>query len=358
MEETTLDIKQLGWNQELEKAFSEHQDKRYQAGRVVLEHKGMYRVLTEQGELLSEISGKFRFGAKGREDFPAVGDWVVLSTRHEEGKATIHEVLPRFSKFSRKLAGETTEEQVVAANIDTIFLVNALNNDFNVRRIERYLLMAWESGANPVIILTKADLCDDIDRRLNEVESIAFGVPIHLVSVVTEIGIDELSIYFGPGKTVALLGSSGAGKSTLTNFLLGEHKQVVQEIRQGDDRGRHTTTHRELLALPTGGLIIDTPGMRELQLWDAGDGLSESFTEIEDLAAQCRYRDCQHQTEPGCAVKNAIDEGILDEKRFQSYEKLQKELAYLERKADKRAQLVEKEKWKKITKSIKGKNRV
>ncbi|MCA1031226.1 ribosome small subunit-dependent GTPase A [Bacillus timonensis] len=346
-----MHIEQLGWNQQLSEVFTPYKEQGFSIGRVSLEHKRMYRVLTEKGELLAEISGKFRFESNSREDYPAVGDWVVLSTREEEGKATIHHVLPRFSKFSRKVAGNQTEEQIVATNVNTVFLVNALNNDFNVRRLERYLLMSWESGANPVIILSKADLCEDVEKRVKEVESVALGVPIHVVSVKEQTGLDALQAYFH-NETVALLGSSGAGKSTLTNQLLGLEKQVVQEIRTDDDKGKHTTTHRELIVLPTGGVIIDTPGMRELQLWEADSSMSHSFQDIEEIAQHCRFRDCSHSGEPGCAIQTAIESGELDEKRYQSYVKLQKELAYLERKTEIRAQLAEKEKWKKITKSV------
>ncbi|MBD8067456.1 ribosome small subunit-dependent GTPase A [Bacillus sp. PS06] len=344
-----MNKKELGWNEAFEESYREYQESGLTVGRVILEYKRMYRIITEAGECLGEVSGKFRFSSTERQDYPAVGDWVVISTRMEEGKATIHQLLPRFSKFSRKAAGLTTEEQIVATNINTVFLVNALNNDFNLRRIERYLLLTWESGANPVIVLTKSDLCDHIDERIAEVEAIAYGVPIHVVSVKENSGIESLMSYFEAGKTVALLGSSGAGKSTLTNRLVGEQKQQVEEIREGDDRGRHTTTHRELIMLPSGGMIIDTPGMRELQLWDADDSIGVSFQDIEALAEVCRFRDCHHGNEPGCAVRSAIEDGSLQKARYNNYLKLQRELAYLDRKSDKRAQQQEKEKWKKIT---------
>lgn len=346
-----MNVKQLGWTDEFEQHYTPFQTQGYSVGRIALEHKRMYRIFCEAGELLGEVSGKFRFEANGRDRYPSVGDWVVISPRPEEGKATIHAILPRFSKFSRKLAGTTTEEQIVAANVDTVFLVNALNNDFNPRRIERYLIMAWESGATPVIVLSKADLCDDAQAKLAEVQSVAFGVPTYVISVKTAQGIEELYKYLAPGKTVALLGSSGAGKSTLTNYLVGTEKQLVQEVREDDDRGKHTTTHRELILLPNGSLLIDTPGMRELQLWESDEASEQVFHDIHELEKQCRFRDCTHLSEPGCAVKNAIDAGTLPNARFESFLKLQKELAYLERKADLRAQLAEKAKWKKISSS-------
>ncbi|MEW4284314.1 ribosome small subunit-dependent GTPase A [Priestia koreensis] len=343
-----MNLTQLGWNESFNQDFLSYQKEGYTVGRVALEHKRIYRVLTEHGELLSEITGKMRHDAIEREDFPAVGDWVVISPRVTEQKASIHAVLKRKSKFSRKRAGNTTEEQIVAANVDTIFIVNALNTDFNLRRIERYLLLAWESGANPVIILSKADLCGDVMSKIEEVESIAMGVPIHAISAESGTGLDELATYLQEGNTVALLGSSGVGKSTLTNALYGEYKQEVNTIREDDDKGRHTTTHRELVLLPSGGLLIDTPGMRELQLWEADEGLSHSFSDIEELTTQCRFRDCKHKGEPGCAIKQHLDDGSLDASRYQSYMKLQKELAFLARKENQRAALAEKAKWKKL----------
>ncbi|HET7578198.1 MAG TPA: ribosome small subunit-dependent GTPase A [Bacillales bacterium] len=343
-----MNLKPLGWQDDFEEAFEPYKADGYMPGRIALEHKGMYRVFTEHGDLLAEVTGSLRFRAETREDFPAVGDWVVLEPRPGEERASIHAVLPRQSKFSRKAAGTDTSEQLIATNIDTVFLLNALNHDFNVRRMERYLTITWESGANPVIILSKADLCSNIDEKIADVEAVAFGVPIHVISAANNEGLDELAPYFEKNETVALLGSSGVGKSTLINRLYGEDIQNVKEAREDDDRGRHTTTHRELILLPDGGILIDTPGMRELQLWESGDSLSHSFGDIEELAGNCKFRDCQHKSEPGCAIQEALEDGTLDQDRFNNYLKLQRELAFLERKTNKRLQREERNKWKKI----------
>jgi ribosome biogenesis GTPase len=261
-------------------------------------------------------------------------------------------VLPRKSKFSRKTVGTKTEEQIIATNVDTVFLISGLDGDFNLRRIERYLILVWESGANPVITLNKADLCEDVEQRREAVKEIALGVPIIILSAVNNQGLDALIPYLTQGQTVALLGSSGVGKSTITNQLAGKAIQSVQAVRQGDDRGKHTTTHRELIILPSGGLLMDTPGMREIQIWTGDEGLQETFADIKSLAMQCRFHDCRHEQEPGCAVQEALADGTLDYQRFLNHQKLQKELNYLTRKQDQRAALVEKEKWKKIHKSL------
>lgn len=352
-----MNLEVFGWSQFLANSLDHQWQDGYTIGRVALEYKNTYRLYTEQGELSAEVIGKLRYQATGRQDFPAVGDWVVIRLTNEGNYAVIHAILPRKSQFSRKTVGAKTEVQIIATNIDTVFLVSGLDRDFNLRRIERYLLLVWESGANPVIVLNKADLCEDVATKRETVEAIAFGVPVIVLSAVNHQGLEALTPYLQPGQTVALLGSSGVGKSTLVNQLIGQAVQAVGDVRSGDRKGRHTTTHRQLILLPSGGLLIDTPGMRELQIWADEDSLADTFTDIETIAQDCRFRDCQHQDEPGCAVQQALEDGTLDERRFLNYQKLQKELSYLARKQDQKASLAEKEKWKKITKAWRKKHK-
>lgn len=343
-------LEKYGWNDEFESQFRKQASEGRRPGRVYVEHKGMYGLLTEDGLLQGEVSGKFRYEAAGIDAFPAVGDWVIIERRLDGDRATIHAILPRKSRFSRKVAGALTQEQVVAANFDHVFIINSLNRDFNLRRLERYLTMAWESGASPVLVLTKKDLCQETADRVREVETIAFGLPVHAVSAVTGEGIDELRKYLKPGSTAVFLGSSGVGKSTLTNQLAGMEIMDVNGIREDDSRGRHTTTFRQLVVLPEGGIVIDTPGMRELQLWDADDGLTGAFGDIDSIAESCRFKDCRHESEPGCAVKESIKAGLLPAERLESYRKLQKELFFLESKQNQAARLAGKKNDKLLSK--------
>lgn len=353
-----MNLKDFGWNTNWQQQFDKYKlsntNDQITVGRVLLEHKHSYRVITEFGEWHATLSGHFQFNAQVRRDYPAIGDWVVLEQLPGEAKGIIHSILPRTSLFSRKVAGQSAEEQIIAVNIDHVFLIMSLNKDFNLRRLERYLIAAYDSGSNPVIVLTKKDLCEDPLEYVDQVETIAFGVPIYTVSSFTGEGIDQLQQLLADGKTGALLGSSGVGKSSLTNALCEKNVMVVQTIRSDDDKGRHTTTHRELFPLPNGGLLIDTPGMREFQLWNNSGSLDSSFSDIETLAQHCRFRDCEHKKEPGCAVLAALEDGILEQERYDSYFKLKRELAYIERKTNAQAQAVEKNKWKKISKISKN----
>ena len=280
-----------------------------------------------------------------------MGDWLALRPLPNEPETIVEAVLPRTSKFSRHEAGKVTREQVIAANVDVAFLVAALNQDLNPRRLERYITTAWSGGSSPVIVLTKPDLCDDVDAALGEVEPVALGIPIHVVNGLTGEGVDELQRYLDGNKTVALLGSSGAGKSTLLNRVAGVELQRVAEIRH-DGKGRHTTTERHLFLVPGGGLVLDTPGMRELQLWD-DDSIDQTFADVAELAEHCRFDDCTHEHEPGCAVIAANEAGTLPAERLESYRKLQRELLHLRIKQDKRAAAEQKRHYKQMTKSYK-----
>src|SRR5688572_7620349 len=293
-----------------------------------------------------------RHQALAKEELSAVGDWVALKPSPGEATGTIEAVLPRRSKFSRKVAGELTEEQIVAANIDTVFIVMGLDGDYNPRRLERYLVLTHESGANPVVILNKADIADHLPDDMDEIQALAVGIPVHAVSAKTGSGVEVIERYLGRGITGALLGSSGVGKSTLVNALVGEDMLKTKEVRVHDSRGRHTTRHRHLIVLPGNrGLLIDTPGMRELQLWTQPESARETFDDIETLAAGCHFTDCRHREEPRCAVKDAVAEGRIEAARLESYLRLQDELAFLARQQDERAQLDEKRRARKTTTS-------
>ena len=348
-----MTLQQLGWNEHFEAAFETYRDT-HLPGRVGLEHQHIYRVYLETGEPLAHVSGRFRHQAARRQDYPAVGDWVAVGRAADPRRVVIHAVLPRQSRFSRKAAGDVTEEQVVAANVDTVFLVSGLDRDYNPRRIERYLVTAREGGAAPVVLLNKADLCEDIEGALAEVMQLSGDAPVLALSCRSRQGFDALSPYLQPGRTVAFLGSSGVGKSTIINGLLGREKQRTHAVRDADGRGRHTTSHRELIVMPGGALLIDTPGMRELQLWDAAGGLGEAFDDITALGAGCHFRNCRHDTEPRCAVRAAVESGELARDRYASYLGLQRELASLEKRQDQLAIIEEKRKWRTIHKTLRN----
>ena len=320
--ENAYGLKEVRLPTELENAPS------CRVGRVLSQEKGLYRIVTDIGEQRAEVSGKFRFRAETAADYPAVGDFVAAED-NPGGNAIIQAVLPRKSVFLRKAAGTGNQEQVVAANVDTVFICMSLNQDFNLRRLERYLAVAWESGASPVIVLTKTDLCPDREGFFAQVEAVSMGADIVFTSSAEAEGYRSLLPYLLPGKTIAAMGSSGVGKSTLINHLLGDSRLETNGLRD-DGKGWHTTTHRELFLLKNGAMVIDTPGMRELGLWDAGEGLSHSFADIEELSSRCRFRDCTHSGEPHCAIAQALQDGSLSPERWASYQKLRKENSFCE----------------------------
>lgn len=320
-------LKDLGWCDFFELQWKEWQATGLFPARVAEENRGFYLLYSESGDFWAELRGKLRHDAASSTALPAVGDWI-LAQQHGS-RATIHRVFNRRSKFSRKIAGRKTEEQIVAANVDTILLVSSLNREFNPRRIERYLTLIWESGARPVIVLNKSDLCENTAALTADAESAAMGVPVVITSALRGDGLAELREIVSKGGTSALLGSSGVGKSSLVNALVGRELQPTREVRESDDRGRHATTSRQLIILEGAGLLIDTPGMRELQLWDSAEGLEHAFADIQELAQHCKFRDCSHTTEPGCAVTASLDEA-----RLASCQKLTREQQFLASKQD------------------------
>jgi len=338
-----LNLNDLGWDDGFAASLEPYDN--CIPGRVSAQHRGEYDVLTRAGEQRARVTGKLRHEAASSADLPAVGDWVALREQSIQG------VLPRRSAFQRKVNLGAAEAQVLAANLDSIFVVTGLDADFSARRLERYLTLAWESGATPVVVLTKADLCDDPQALLLDAEQVAVGVPVHLVSNLTGEGHDELGPYLRPAKTIALLGSSGVGKSSLANGLLGQEAQATKALAE-DGTGRHTTTARQLLRLPGGALLVDTPGLREVQLWEAEDGIQEAFADVDELAAGCRFNDCAHTREPGCVVQEAIEDGRLPLERLQSYRLLHRELARLARKQDARLRSEERKKRVAFAKSL------
>jgi ribosome biogenesis GTPase len=350
-------LAELGWNDFFAAGFAPHGEQGMLPGRVMRELRGAYELAmgsAERPEMTASPAGRLWYGEHGEEGggAPAVGDWVAVRPPGSPGEpGLIRAVLPRRSKLSRKTAGLRTDEQVIAANIDTVFLMVGLDRDFNPRRIERYLAAGWESGAEPVLVLSKVDVEPDWEARVRETEAIALGVPVLAISARTGQGIDALAPFLLPGRTMSVLGSSGVGKSTLINHLLGREAQSTGPVRESDDRGRHTTTHRALFITPSGALLLDTPGMRELQLWEADEGLGTVFADIEELAAECRFNDCAHQGTPGCAVEAAVAAGGLDGDRLESWRKLQGEQRQIRVKQDAIARMREKQRIKALVKS-------
>lgn len=348
-----MEMNHINWGLETVRDAAAEQYPGCTPARVISQSRDFYRLAAVFGECSAAVSGKFRYQVQTPTDYPGVGDYVAISGG-ENGTAVIQGLLPRRSLFVRKTAGTAQKPQVVAANMDTLFLCMALNNDFNLRRLERYLSIAWDSGAIPVVVLTKADLCDDLPGKRLAVEAAAPGVDIVVTSALDSRGKEQIAPYLQEGRTVAFIGSSGVGKSTLINAVLGQALLATGGLRN-DDKGRHTTTHRQLLPIPGGGLVMDTPGMRELGLWETGEGIERTFSDIEALAAGCKFRDCTHTGEPGCRILAALASGELDEGRWQSYQKLRAENAMAE---DVESHLAAKEKkFKQISKINKANRR-
>lgn len=333
-----VELELIGWSAVFAHHYEAWSQTKLIPARISSEERGAYGIMTTHGEFRAKIAGAYRHATKSRIDFPIVGDWVAVELQTPTSEAIIHKLIPRKTVLLRKVCGDITEQQPLAANVDYVFIVSGLDDDFNLRRIERYLTLIWDSGALPVIILNKADLLDNnttkIDDIRDQITSIAFDTPVHFLSALNrdKAVLQELAVYFTANKTVVLVGSSGAGKSTLTNWLLGSEMQKTVEVRASDAKGRHTTTRRQLFLLPSGGMLIDTPGIRELQLWIDDKALDKEFPDIETLASQCHFNDCTHTTEPGCAVLAAIEKNALDPSRLNNYHKLHKEAQHLARK--------------------------
>ena len=353
-------LESLGWNRFFEAQLDHERDAELIPARVLEEQRGSYQLVgadpapgteSTHTEWRGELSGRMRHDMAGDWSIaPCTGDWVMarVPPPHEQGSpALIHRVLMRRTKFSRKEAGNRSAEQIIAANVDTIFLVQSLNRDLNPRRLERYLALLWESGAEPVIVLSKADLCADPEPLVARVHEAARGVTVHVTTSVEAHGLDALAEYLGVGRTVALVGSSGVGKSTIVNRLRGEEVMRVKGIRD-DDRGRHTTTSRHLVMLPGGGMLLDTPGMRTVLMWEGEEGLKTAFEDIEAIAARCKFRDCKHDAEPGCAVRDSIESGELDAARYRNYIKVGREILHEAAKTDVKVRMEQQRKWRKI----------
>lgn len=349
-----MQLRNLGWNSFFEQHFLVHASDGCVPARVASESHEIYRVLTVEGERLADLAGGLRYRAGDRAAFPAVGDWVAFEGSGESERGLLQAVLPRRSRLARKAAGERDEVQVLAANVDVVFIVTSLNSDLNARRLERFLTVARQGGVQPVIVLSKADLGGNHGALIERTRAVAGSTPVHITSALSGVGLGELTPYLAPGTTVALLGTSGVGKSTLVNRFFGHEIQATGAIREADDRGRHTTTRRELLPLPGGAVLLDTPGLREIAVWADPEEdqatVSEIFEDIEALAETCHFRDCKHQAEPGCAVRAAIAAGTFEETRLEGYDKLQREAAYLADVREKGAGYAERRRWRTFSK--------
>jgi len=347
-----MSLESIGYNKQLADALKDLELEGAEPGRIVWQSAYSYRIQCEDREIAAEPTGKVKAS-----DRPAVGDWVAVRPAAIGERGSILAILPRKSAFSRNAAGKAVNEQVVASNIDEVFIVTDMDQDFNLRRIERYITLVYNSGAGPVVVLNKTDLATDVETAVVQTRTVCPQIPVYALSAEEDHGIEQLEEHLGHGKTVAFLGSSGVGKSTIINLLLGEERMEVGEVREADGKGRHTTTHRELVMLPGGGAVIDTPGMREIQVWGDEEGLADAFPEIDELTAACRYRDCRHDTEGGCAVREALDSGSLDTARFDSYMKLRAEFENLELRRGQQARMEEKREGKRFAQMVREVNR-
>lgn len=346
-------LKLLGWNSFFEESSELFKQNGFSFARINTEHKERYIVASEIGELSAEITGKLLYSSDNNAYLPKVGDWVAVIIYEDEMKAIIHDVLPRRTVFTRKVAGKKIQEQVIASNIDLLLIVQSLDTNYNHRRLERYLVMAYEGKMEPIIVLNKSDICPDVSKKLKEVRKIFPDINSFAVSAETGDGINDLKEMIIEGKTCALVGSSGVGKSSIINRLLGYERQKVNEIRLFDSKGKHTTSTRELILIPGGGIIIDTPGMREFQLWAAESGIENVFNEIEEISKNCHFKDCTHTHEINCAVLDSLKKGILSQERYDSYLKLKKETEWIKIKSVPEEMQKREDKWKKIHKQVK-----
>ena len=346
-------MNRYGWNNFFKESFEKINSGEFEFGRIIVENKSNYLVATKHGEIKSELTGKLMFSALTQSELPKVGDWVALSLYDNNSLGIIHELIERKTKLSRKHPDKKIGEQIIASNVDRVFIVQSLDETFNLNRIERYLAAVNQSKAIPSIILTKSDLCDDLDSVINSIKIRNISQDIFVLSSITNNGIEELSKNIKAAETIVFIGPSGVGKTTLLNKLMGEEIFETREVRESDKKGKHTTTKRQLVLIPSGGILIDTPGMREFALWNSSDGISETFNEFDEYSSQCKYEDCSHIHETGCAVIEAVENNTISEQRYKNYLKLIKEMNYLERKSNESAALIEKKKWKNIHKEIK-----
>lgn len=348
-----MNLSDIGWNSIFEDSLQPYLSMGFEAGRIAIENRDNYLILSEHGELSGQITGKLLYTSESAASLPKVGDWVAISVFPDESKAMIHDVLPRLTTFSRKIPERKTEEQVIASNLDSIFVVQSLDDDFSPNRLERYLVMIREQNIAPLVLLNKCDLVDQPEEYAEQITTLLPDIPVISLSAASGEGFEDLRSFLTDGKTFAFVGSSGVGKSTIINRLAGEELFRTQETRQDDSKGRHTTTRRELVIIPGCGLLIDTPGMREFQLWSGSSGMYDIYADILSIAENCKFNDCSHVHETDCAVLKALKTGELSVSHYENYMKLQRELAHLETKRSQKAALKEKNRWKQIHKDWK-----